>query len=204
VHVIQNIGEMFVPFFDSAVLNKGCSSDELQGLEKLIGQPIPESFRALYLTSDGEKSIQDGVRQSANILGGLRYLSISDVVNCYNDSQALLENEKSFFEKSNTVYNGYPGGAVKQYPMPLNPAWIPFAGDSYATHLALDLDPAEEGSVGQILLYGADIVPNIYVVAKSLDEFLSNLLSAYSKGMQHEVFGSEVESFIDTIESSYD
>lgn len=72
-------------------------------------------------------------------------------------------------------------------PYLFNKRWIPF-GEGSGMYLMLDLDPAEDGDVGQIIAYVHD--PDfIYYVAQNISDVLSDTVKYLDDGWYEEING---------------
>ncbi len=149
-----------------ADLNPPATDAQLDALEALIGQRLPEDFRQLYRLANGQ-------RQGATPLfqEGYAFLSLDEVSENWLLMKSLYDDKQGFWE------NDTPQGAVKDRWW--HPSWIPFAlmisGDMYC----IDLDPASGGQVGQVLELIHDDTGRAHL-GFSLNDFLGS----YEQGLR--------------------
>jgi hypothetical protein len=70
-------------------------------------------------------------------------------------------------------------GTVRK--VPASPGWIPFARDSAGNFLCVDVDPAQGGSIGQVIEVAYDD-SRLRVLASSLADYLDTLVARVSAG----------------------
>lgn len=163
-----------------ADLNPGCSSGELEELERCLNCSLPEDFKAFYRGHNGQAG------EATGIFCGLPFLSTDAVFNQWSTWRDLAEDfakEAEDFDESNftTEITGasYPINAIK--PTYINLKWIPFSHDGAGNHLGIDLDPGTAGVKGQVINFGAD-ESNKFVLASSLAEFVAWIVNQYQAG----------------------
>ncbi len=137
------------------VLSKDIKEGLLEKYDKKMKGLLPEEFRELYKTYNGET-------QSVGFVGGFELLSIERVMA-----------EADFFKTYEYDYEPVGTEAISEKPMSKN-KWVPFAFDGSECFLAVDLSPAKKGKKGQII--GIDMGTNAgYLMADSLSEFFGNM-----------------------------
>lgn len=153
-------------------LNDGAESDDIKRVEALIEAPLPEEFQASLRLHDGQRWENSGV------LGGAwELLSAAAVVRLLEMHQGFMRDAqlREFFSS--------PASNLKQpqkiKPFNWNGKWVPIADNSGDMHM-IDLDPAEKGEVGQILLYRRGMGP-IKVIAGSYSQWLESYAERYEK-----------------------
>jgi cell wall assembly regulator SMI1 len=103
------------------------------------------------------------------------------------------------------VQRSCPPGFVNE--IYYDPLWIPFVKDNVGNNIALDLNPGEAGTWGQVILFGRDYDIK-FVVADSFSEFLSNICTALEEdhGEVDEdedlnVYNGKVYNYFDVLKS---
>ncbi|MGC5324366.1 SMI1/KNR4 family protein [Brevibacillus sp. SYSU BS000544] len=129
-------------------LNKGATAEEISELEQTLGFSLPEDYREFLRIHNGQKSHQEtGVE---GLLGGWTLLSIKDVIQTWEDWNSLQRD----FEIGGVEFEITSQGHVK--PMMWNRHWVPFLVRDGSSLYCIDADPADNGKVGQIILFDHD------------------------------------------------
>jgi cell wall assembly regulator SMI1 len=115
----------------------GASEAEITELERHIGLELPDDFKSFLRLCN--RQIQDP--QAGFYSGDL--MPIDNIKSTWTMMRDLLR--KGTF-KDNT---SYPGKGVKAAWW--NPAWVPFISWTTADNTCLDLDPAHDGTRGQVI-----------------------------------------------------
>ncbi len=144
-------------------LNGGADAAEIIQLEEKAGHVLPEDFKELYNTFDGESLKETG------LMAGLRFLSLKGVLS-----------EFDFFKGVDQEMTAMGTRAVKDAPLS-ELCWIPFAFDGSRAFLAMDLSPAAEGKAGQIIAVDYDS-DRTWLLADSMDEFLGKMAAWLEEG----------------------
>lgn len=138
-----------------AVLSKDIREELLEKYDKKMKGLLPEEFKELYKTYNGET-------QCVGFVGGFELLSIERVMT-----------EADFFKTYGYDYDPVGTEVISEKPMSKN-KWVPFAFDGSECFLIVDLSPAKKGKTGQII--GIDMTNNVsYLMADSLNEFFGNM-----------------------------
>lgn len=163
-----------------ADLNPGCSSEELDELERCLNCSLPEDFKTFYQGHNGQAG------EATGIFCGLPFLSTNALFDQWFTWRDLAEDfakEAEDLGERNlaTEITGasYPINAIK--PMYINLKWIPFSYDGAGNHLGIDLDPGTAGVRGQVINFGAD-ENNKFVLASSLTDFVAWIVTQYQIG----------------------
>jgi uncharacterized protein (TIGR02996 family) len=149
-----------------ALLNGPADEAAFPGLERRIGQRLPEDFKASYLIHDGSAPL-------AGPLIGLPLLSLVEVGRVWAfwaDDEVLLGDLKESCSSE-------PPGAVK--PLYANRGWVPFAGA--LNYVAIDFDPGPVGRVGQVINCGRDNKIH-HVIAGTFAGFLTFVARQFALG----------------------
>lgn len=145
-------------------LNGGADEAELIHLETITGHALPEEFKKLYRSFDGEGFKETG------FMAGLRFLTLKEVIH-----------ELEFFKGVDEEMTAMGTRAVKDAPLS-ELCWIFFAFDSSRAFLAMDLSPAAEGKIGQIIAVDYD-TNETYLLAGSMDEFFGKMTAWLEEGI---------------------
>jgi cell wall assembly regulator SMI1 len=147
-------------------LNPAVSTEEVNAIEEKMGFQLPGELKELYLCNNGDTENLEG-----SILG-LRFLSIGEMFLNWCDWLYVLK-DKELMKACEKDAESVPKKAIRK--VYANRKWIPFAHDQNGNYIGIDLDPDENGTVGQIINYGSD-ENRKYVITKSLKEFLVLIL----------------------------
>lgn len=155
-------------------VNAGASEADFAELEQTLGYALPEEFKELYRVANGEADDIYGV------FAGEEWLSIERIIDEYNIWQELYQNG-TFQEDDGTPYGCEPEAGIKP-DFWWNPKWIPLTADGSGNSKMIDLDPAEQGRVGQIIQMWHDDAAREKEAA-SLREFLQNYVRDLEAGL---------------------
>lgn len=154
-------------------LNPPASDDELDAFEKRLGIPLPENFRTLYRTFNGQKFgvlFSDGECLhrflSLEEIEMVKHQYINKLITHYGTNWQNLT-----LPKQNVIF----GDKIKNRLY--HNAWLPIAmseedADNWDEMclFCLDLDPNDEGVVGQPIGVYFDELPEYYQVLSGHDE----------------------------------
>lgn len=150
-HLLQgaNIGDVF---------QAGASDSELAALEHRMGVVLPEDFKQLYRTHNGQTPNQAGC-----FLAGYEWLDLTGIADRW---QGLVDIHTEL------GLDGANDNDAGIKPVMWSNKWLPFADDN-GYLLVLDLDPAAMGAYGQVILLSGDGEP-CRLQAASLQAWLDN------------------------------
>ncbi len=119
-------------------LQPGASDSVIEAVENALSIQFPEDVKASYRIHNGQQTIYDyGLIPDAQ-----EFLSLDRV-------QAEWAVWKELLNQGQLVGKSEPGLGIKSDWW--NARWIPLTWDGDGNHYCLDLDPAEGGTVGQII-----------------------------------------------------
>jgi cell wall assembly regulator SMI1 len=159
----------------------GYSEAEILAAEERLGVRLPEDLRALYRT------IHDDTWESG-LLGRFSPAPLEQVVAWYqeggpgsprwygSDDRLSEYDPDGLFAYDPVVFETYPHGHVRR--LSRNDWWVTFAPDHSGNDAAVDLDPAELGAYGQLLMYGRDVHGPIVYLAASVRHLMRTVLAA--------------------------
>lgn len=146
-------------------LNPGASPEEIEAVERSIGQTLPPDVRASLAIHNG------GLQHP--ILGD-DLLSTPQVIAEWREWRGL----ESYNEEFRWSMESFPEGAVAlDYA---NSGWIPLTQGG-SDYLGIDLAPGPSGSVGQVMNFGRD-EEHKCVLASGWAEFLADLATFLESG----------------------
>ena len=155
-------------------VNAGASEADFAELEQTLGYALPEEFKELYRVANGEADIY-------GVFAGEEGLSIERIIDEYDIWQALHA-DGSFQNDDGSDFGCQPEDAGIKPDFWWNPKWIPLTADGSGNSKMIDLDPAEQGRVGQIIQMWHDDAAREKEAA-SLREFLQNYVRDLEAGL---------------------
>ena len=179
-------------------LNSPASEPDIQAVEREVGVTLPQSFKALLRTFDGE----DGQTWLALFGNGNQLLSCQRIIEQYQLERriggSLLQSNKEFhdieFWKDRTAEGViFVRGRVK--PLVSHPKWVPITCMNGDVLRYLDYDPAPGGGIGQVI----EVDPegcSYQVLADSFDRFLAE----YAQQLEEGMYSVDGEGYIESIE----
>ncbi len=150
-------------------LNTGANASQIVAAEVALGVHFPADVRDAYLRHNGQ---EDTVYA---IYDHWAWYSLALVVSQWRAEMALYDAGE--FQEADAVVR--PDGPVRQVWW--HPHWIPLAGNASGDYVCLDLAPAAEGSIGQIITFWhAD--ERRRVVAPSFTALLARIAARLAAG----------------------
>lgn len=146
-------------------LHGGADEEQLRQLAQKAGCELPAELLQLYRRFDGED-----MTKNIGFLAGLQFLPLNKVLS-----------DLDFFRGSEDELTAMGTKAISEAPMgELN--WVPIAFDCSRAWLAMDLSPAEGGTVGQIIAVDYDR-DDCWLLADSLDALFGKMTIWLEKGI---------------------
>lgn len=144
------------------LLNPPAADNEIDELESITSNKMPEYFRKLYLNHNGEGERVFGV------MSGFRLMNIGAII---REWKALQESAYEIISSKSGLINE---GECKQ-------GWIPFAEDCGGSFLVMDLEPGVKGFYGKIITIdrNSDIS---HVISESLEKFFDFIETSFKNG----------------------
>ena len=153
--------------------NPSAQAEEIQVLEKVVGQKFTADMLNLYNLGNGQA--EDG----SELFRGFTLVSTSEAAKTWQ----LMENN----HKDKTLPMMNKGPVKKDF---WNSKWIPIGADAGGNLLCVDFDPASGGAVGQLVAVYLDDVERS-VVAKSIRDYFAKTSAGLRSGqMAFDEFGT--------------
>ncbi|MGL3199273.1 MULTISPECIES: SMI1/KNR4 family protein [Curtobacterium] len=157
------------------MLHPPASEADITATEAHLGQRLPEDVRALYRLHDGQHQYTpQEPRFAAGLFAGLAMLPLADVAVQWDQWDGYEQQEEMDEFASST-----PEGFVQ--PKYSARGWIPLTHDGSGNHIGVDLDPGPAGTVGQVIMFGADDDEH-QVLAPSLTSYLEQVADLIASG----------------------
>ncbi|KAG6918029.1 hypothetical protein DXG01_016881 [Tephrocybe rancida] len=135
-------------------LNYGILPLDLAQIEMQFGFALPPAIRESYLCVDGQEA-ESAAGCSEGLFFGLKLLPLEDVLQEWRfwrevDSDPATGANLQLREVMESIP---PGWIRKEYSQR---GWIPLIADKVGNYVGVDLNPDENGSVGQVMVFGRD------------------------------------------------
>jgi len=167
------------------IYEKGVSDADINSFEKLKNE-LPEDLKAIYKQFNGESGNDD---ESGNVRIFSDYIFIN-FQSVSTTMESLLNHDLKYPPNEMEKYLCYPERSIKK--VAYNPNWIPFATDGSKGYIGVDMDPDEEGKIGQIINFGLREYFHVQI-AEDFKSFLVKLKSGYANRKYH------TEYFVDSM-----
>ncbi|KAL0947444.1 hypothetical protein HGRIS_013551 [Hohenbuehelia grisea] len=135
-------------------LNYGILPQDLANIEMQFGFALPAVIRESYLAVDGQEP-ESSAGCSEGLFFGLALLPLEDVLEEWRFWREVDEDPATGGNpRLREVMQSLPATWVrKEYSQR---GWIPLITDKAGNYAGVDLNPAEGGSVGQVIVFGRD------------------------------------------------
>ncbi|TFY83240.1 hypothetical protein EWM64_g774 [Hericium alpestre] len=135
-------------------LNYGILPQDLADVEMQFGFALPQAVRESYLCVDGQEP-ESSVGCSEGLFFGLTLLPLDEVLDEWRfwrevDSDPSTGAHAKLKELMQSIP---PGWIRREYSQR---GWIPLITDKTGNYIGVDLNPAEGGAVGQVIIFGRD------------------------------------------------
>lgn len=146
------------------------TEERIVAAERRMGLRLPEDVRALYLLA-GDDSAEIGV------LGSYGLFQLDAVVESYLEGQPGAWGwQDGLFDLGRVVLDTDPAGAVRRISR--SDWWVVIGSDFGGNYCAVDLDPAPDGTAGQVIEYGRDFHGPVGYVGESVSARLAAVVAA--------------------------
>lgn len=135
-------------------LNWGISPEDLAQIEGHLGFALPAPVRESYLIADGQEP-ESSAGCSEGLFFGLQLLPLEDVLDEWRFWRDVDEdpNTGANSQLRELMQSIPPGYVRREYSLR---GWIPLVSDKAGNYLGVDMNPAENGSPGQVIVFGRD------------------------------------------------
>ena len=164
------IEEGYIDDYEAVI---GTTEEELKSFEEAFEVELPESFKELYRYKNGSGYMCAlpcviGERDMKFCLMSIEWIATSK--GYFQNKDALLTDYPDFFSAQDI--ERLSDSRIKAYLF--NKRWFPFAEYCDSCYLMLDMNPGDDGKVGQIICYIHDPDEVVYV-APSLEGLVSKV-----------------------------
>jgi cell wall assembly regulator SMI1 len=124
------------------MLQPGATEAEIRAFEQAVSVQLPEDLRTSYRIHNGQSPEGD------YLIYGREFLSLARIQEEWEVWKELLD-DGSFQTKTGVDQGCNPDAGIRNVWW--SAGWIPLTYDGCGNHDCVDLDPAEGGTVGQII-----------------------------------------------------
>jgi uncharacterized protein (TIGR02996 family) len=146
-----------------ACLRPGLTGAQVAELERFVGYPFPETFRAFYRWRNGQPGFAEPVKPNDPFIDSFWIMGADEVRSDWRFLTEMLE-----------------GGGWQQ-PQWWCRGWVPFLHNGAGSYLCLDLQGSFTGRKGQVLEYWNHFGDRP-IVAPSFEAWLGHLLDLFDAG----------------------
>ncbi|MCR5890038.1 SMI1/KNR4 family protein [Hymenobacter sp. J193] len=168
LHLIETWLATHAPRILHVSLNPGASEEALAALEKVLGRPLPDDYKALYRWHNG---LDEEVENFGNFVYGLSFLPLEEVA----------ANFHSRTQHTEAVPLEHTTAEVRADHV-LNPYWLSLGFDGSHAWLYVDLDPTPAGTYGQVIFLD-EVEETAFLVADSVTSLLTGFAQDLQQGL---------------------
>ncbi|RXW21007.1 hypothetical protein EST38_g4857 [Candolleomyces aberdarensis] len=135
-------------------LNYGILPQDLAEIELQFGFPLPPAVRDSYLCVDGQEA-ESAAGCAEGLFFGLTFLPLEDVLEEWRFWREVDRDPTTGANPDlQEIMQSIPPDYIRKVYS--NRGWIPLIADKAGNYLGIDLNPAEQGSAGQVIVFGRD------------------------------------------------
>ena len=153
----------------------GAQQADFTALKKIIKVEIPHELKQLLTISNGQKTST----KFALFPDGFRLMSSQQIEEVIQVKQKGIRKHEMIGTAKALGVQFNQQGVKDEYIW--NAKWIPIATDSYNNYLCLDLDPAKDGTVGQLITVYLDDIAMLR--SKSISAYFSDIQQGFKNDM---------------------
>ncbi|KAF9553818.1 hypothetical protein CPC08DRAFT_737848 [Agrocybe pediades] len=135
-------------------LNYGILPQDLAQIEMQFGFALPSVVRESYLCVDGQEA-ESAAGCSEGLFFGLTLLPLESVLEEWRFWREVDKDPNTGANEAlrRTMQSLPPGWIRTEYSQR---GWIPLIADKAGNYLGVDLNPGEQGTIGQVIVFGRD------------------------------------------------
>ena len=169
-----------------AQFEAGYSEADIADAERRMVLRLPADVRALY------RAIHHDAAEYG-VLGKYCLMPLDKVVETYlKVGPGSYGWHDDLFDLTPVVLDSHPPGRVRRISR--SDWWVTIASDIEGNYCAVDLDPAGDGTPGQVIEYGRDIFGPVGYVAPSVTALLAEVVEALRAGNFWEPYPDDADS----------
>ncbi|CAE7126237.1 unnamed protein product [Rhizoctonia solani] len=177
-------------------LNFGLAPAIIDQVEAELGMSLPKAVRESYLFCDGQEA-ESGTSCAEGLFFGLTLLPLEDVLEEWRFWREVDEDPATGANPQLLqVMASIPTGWIrKAYSCR---GWLPLVSDKAGNYLGVDLAPAEQGTYGQVIVFGRDFDTKVVMFRGEGEDgwatWLQNFVEELETGDGFEVGASDSAS----------
>lgn len=156
-------------------LNPGASANDLFNLQRFTGIIFPEDFTDFLSVHNGQQPTP------LCLFNDHRLLPVDEMISSWQICNSILTqiNEHCMSAYGKPARSTPDAGIKNDW---WNMAWLPFTADASRNHYCIDMDPAPDGTKGQII-HVPHNTPQRKLVSPSFREWISTYVNGLQQGI---------------------
>lgn len=177
-------------------LNYGLAPALLEQVETELGLQLPRAVRESYLQCDGQEA-ESGTACAEGLFYGLTLLPLEEVLEEWKFWREVDEDPATGANPQllQVMASIPPGWIRKAYSCR---GWLPLITDRAGNYMGVDLAPAEQGTFGQVIVFGRDFDTKVVMFRGEGEDGWANWLTSFAEELEsgegYEVGGNDSAS----------
>ncbi|QRV85960.1 SMI1/KNR4 family containing protein [Ceratobasidium sp. AG-Ba] len=163
-------------------LNYGIAPAVLDQIEAEIGMTLPRAVRDSYLQCDGQEA-ESGTACAEGLFYGLTLMPLEEALEEWKFWREVDEDPTTGANPQllQVMASIPPGWIRKAYSCR---GWLPLVTDKAGNYLGVDLAPAEEGTYGQVIVFGRDFDTKVVMFRGEGEDGWTNWLASFIEELE--------------------
>ncbi|KAG8722936.1 Cell wall assembly regulator [Ceratobasidium sp. 394] len=163
-------------------LNYGLAPALLEQVEAELGMTLPRAVRESYLQCDGQEA-ESGTACAEGLFYGLTLMPLEEVLEEWRFWREVDEDPSTGANPQllQVMASIPPGWIRKAYSCR---GWLPLVTDKAGNYLGVDLAPAEQGSFGQVIVFGRDFDTKVVMFRGEGEDGWTNWLASFVEELE--------------------
>lgn len=174
---IKNILKVKAPSIVDA-FQAGADEGSIAKLESLVSEKLPDDMKLLYRDSDGFSD-----EKYANLFYGFPFINLKKVMSIINSSEAISDDAQLKYADDG-IDSSYTHSKKR----------VPIGDDSGTSFVCVDLDPADDGVYGQVILLDYEMG-----VALRLNDSISDMVREFEDDLKQDKYKLQEDALADGV-----
>lgn len=163
-------------------LNYGLTPAILEQVEAELGMTLPRAVRESYMLCDGQEA-ESGTSCAEGLFYGLTLLPLEDVLEEWRFWREVDEDPSTGANPQllQVMASIPPGWIRKAYSCR---GWLPLVTDKAGNYLGVDLAPAEQGTYGQVIVFGRDFDTKVVMFRGEGEDGWATWLQSFAEELE--------------------